>query len=265
MTQPELSAPDLGVTLEGHVAVIEIQRPPNNFLDVELIANIATLLERLDEVPQCRAIVLAAAGKHFCAGGNLKQRLDVEAQGKKFVAATRHVYKEARRLVATRKPIIAAVQGSAIGAGLGLAVVADFRVTCKEARFAANFNSIGFFPGFGLTLTLPRLVGQQNARWLLFTGKRIPGDEAVAMGLADRLVDQEQVRAVAIEMANEIAKCAPLSVQATREALNVEFQTAFRAATERESFEQNWLRETQDYKEGVQASTDRRDASFTGS
>lgn len=255
---------DIGVLLEGHVATVELRRPPNNFLDIDLIANLATELERLDGETQCRSIVLAAAGKHFCAGGNLKQRLEVEARGETFVAPTRHIYKEARRLVVTRKPIVAAVHGSAIGAGLGLAVVADFRVTCKEARFAANFTAIGFHPGFGLTITLPRLIGQQRARWMFFTGKRVPGDEAFAMGLADRLVAQEDVRAVAHEMATEIAKSAPLAVQATRDVLNADFITEFRAATERESFEQNWLRETNDYKEGVKAGFDRRDPVFTG-
>ena len=140
----------------------------------------------------------------------------------------------------------------------------DFRVTCKEARFAANFTAIGFHPGFGLTVTLPRLVGHQKARWLMLTGERIGGEEAVAIGLADRLVEQDQVRAVAIEMAREIASAAPLSVQATRETLNAELIAAFRAATEREAFEQNWLRETNDYREGVEASAARRDPNFTG-
>jgi len=255
---------DIGVERDGHVAIVEIRRPPNNFVDVDLLAHIATTLEELDQDAEVRAIVLAAEGKHFCAGGNLKQRLEVEAEGQRFVPAKRHVYKEARRLVATRKTIVAAVHGSAIGAGLGLAVVADFRVTCKEARFAANFTAIGFHPGFGLTLTLPRLIGQQQARWLMYTGKRITGEEAHAIGLADRLVEQDQVRAVALEMARDIAKAAPLSVQATRETMNADLVAAFRAATERESFEQNWLRETNDYKEGVEASTERRDPNFSG-
>lgn len=255
---------DIGVEKDGHVAIVEIRRPPNNFIDVDLLDHIATTLEELDQDVDVRAVVLAAAGKHFCAGGNLKQRLEVEAKGEKFVPAKRHVYKEARRLIATRKPIVAAVHGAAIGAGLGLAVFPDFRVTCKEARFAANFTAIGFFPGFGLTVTLPRLIGQQKARWLMLTGKRITGEEAYAIGLADRLVEQDQVRTVALEMAREIAAAAPLSVQATRDALNVELVAAFRAATERESFEQNWLRETNDYKEGVEASTARRDPTFTG-
>lgn len=262
----ESAAPngDVGVTLDGHVATIEMRRPPNNFMDVDLIAAIGTALEQLDGEPECRSIVLAAAGKHFCAGGNLKQRLEVEAGGGKFVPPTRHPYKEARRLVATRKPIVAAVHGSAIGAGLGLAAIADFRVTCKEARFAANFAAIGFHPGFGLTLTLPKLVGQQRARWMFFAGQRITGEEAYAWGLADRLVEQDSVRAVAHEMAADIAKAGPLSVQATRETLNADFLAAFRAATEREAFEQNWLRETNDYKEGVQAGFDRRPPVFTG-
>jgi enoyl-CoA hydratase/carnithine racemase len=255
---------DIGWTQEGHVTVVEIRRPPNNFLDVELIGDLATVLEQLDDDAQCRAGVLAAAGKHFCAGGNLKQRLDVEARGEKFVPSGRHIYLEARRLVETRKPIVAAVQGAAIGAGLGLAVVADFRVTCSEARFAANFTAIGFAPGFGLTYTLPRLIGQQRARELFYSGRRIPGDEAHAIGLADRLVAQDQVRAAAVAMATEIARSAPLSIQATRDMLNVEHVAAFRAATEREAFAQNILRETNDYREGVQAATDRRDPVFTG-
>jgi enoyl-CoA hydratase/carnithine racemase len=255
---------NIGVTMDGHVAVVELRRPPNNFLDVDLIADLATALERLDDEPRCRSVVLAAEGKHFCAGGNLKQRLEAEARGEAFVPATRHIYKEARRLVRTRKPIVAAVQGSAIGAGLGLALIADFRVTCKEARFAANFTAIGFHPGFGLTVTLPRLIGKQRARWMLLTGNRIPGEEAYAMGLADRLVAQDQVRSVAHDMASEIARAAPLAVQATRESLDADFIAAFRAATEREAFEQNWLRETHDYREGVQAASERRDPAFTG-
>ena len=255
---------DIGVALDGHVAVVELQRPPNNFLDVDLIAGLATILEKLDEEPDCRSIVVAAEGKHFCAGGNLQQRLEVEARGEAFVPPARHIYKEARRLVQTRKPIVAAIQGSAIGAGLGLALVADFRVTCKEARFSANFTSIGFHPGFGMTVTLPRLVGAQRARWMFLSGVRLPGDDAFAMGLADRLVMRDQVRPIALEMASQIAHAAPLAVQATRETLNLDFIDAFRRATEREAFEQNWLRETHDYREGVQASSQRRAPSFTG-
>ena len=255
---------DVGVSIEGHVATVEIRRPPNNFLDIELIGSLASALEALDDETNVRAIVLAAAGKHFCAGANIKKRLDDQDAGKPQPAPGRHLYHEAQRLVATRKPIVAAVHGSAIGAGLGLALVADFRVTCKEARLAANFTAMGYHPGFGMTVTLPRVVGHQKARWLFLTGKRIPGEEAYAIGLADRLVPQEEVRAAAQEMAGEIAKAGPLGVQFARETLNLDLVPAFRAATEREMFQQNVLRETSDFKEGVRAGFDRREPVFTG-
>ena len=258
-----LSNAYIGVSMNGHVATVELQRPPNNFLDVDLIASLAAVLEALDEDIECRSIVLAAAGKHFCAGANLKKRIEDEAAGKP-TARPRHLYHEAQRLVQTRKPIVAAVHGSAIGAGLGLALVADFRVTCKEARLAANFAALGYHPGFGMTVTLPRLVGHQTAKWLFLTGRRVPGDEAVAMGLADRLVEQDKVRETAQLMAAQLAQSGPLAVQATRETLNNDLIPAFRAATEREAFQQQMLRETNDFKEGVKAGFDRREPRFTG-
>ena len=104
------------------------------------------------------------------------------------------------------------MHGAAVGGGLGLALVADFRVTCQEARFSANFNRLGFHPGFGLTATLPRLVGAQQAALLFYTGRRIPGDEAVRIGLADVLVPQAEVRSAAQALALEIAQSAPLAV-----------------------------------------------------
>ncbi len=259
-----MSTEEVGFCIENHVATVELRRPPNNFLDIDLIGALATVLEALDKDASCRAIVLAAAGKHFCAGANLKKRVDDEAAGKPQAARPRHLYHEAQRLVQTKKPIIAAVHGSAIGAGLGLALVADFRVTCKEARLAANFCSLGYHPGFGMTYTLPRLVGDQTAKWLFLTGRRVPGDEAVEMGLADRLVAQDDVRKVATEMATELANSAPLAVQAARETLNAGHFEAFRAATEREAFQQTMLRETNDFKEGVKAGFDRRAPMFTG-
>jgi enoyl-CoA hydratase/carnithine racemase len=259
-----MSSEEIGVSIDGHIATVELRRPPNNFLDIDLIGHLADALESLDRDTNVRAVVLAAAGKHFCAGANLKKRVDDEAAGKKAVTQPRHLYHEAQRLAATRKPIVAAVHGSAIGAGLGLALVADFRVTCKEARLAANFCAIGYHPGFGMTYTLPRLVGHQTAKWLFLTGRRLPGDEAFKLGLADRLVEQDQVRAVAHEMAAELAKSAPLAVQAARESLTLDAMAAFRAATEREAFMQNMLRETNDFKEGVKAGFDRREPVYTG-
>ena len=258
----DLGNDEIGVSMEGHVATVELRRPPNNFLDLDLIAGLASALEALDRDPACRSVVLAAAGKHFCAGANLVKRLD---EGQPTKVQRRHLYHEAQRLVQTRKPVVAAVHGSAIGAGLGLALVADFRVSCKEARLAANFAALGYHPGFGMTATLPRIVGHQRAQWLFYTGRRVPGDEAFAMGLVDRLVEQDKVREAAHEIAAELAQIAPLALQATRETARRDLVPAFRAATEREAFQQQWLRETNDFKEGVRASAERRPAKFTGS
>jgi enoyl-CoA hydratase/carnithine racemase len=255
---------DLDVRLEGHVATVEIRRPPNNFFDTALISAIADAFEDLDRQTICRAIVLGAQGRAFCAGADLSKPPGVPDRDPSRPPPP-HLYKEAARLFRARKPVVAAVHGPAIGGGLGLALVADFRVTCTRARFAANFNRLGFHPGFGLTVTLPRLVGPQRAAWLFYTGRRIPGDEAVAMGLADLLVAETEVRTRAQALAQEIAQSAPLAVLSTRATLRRGLVDQIEAATERELVEQEWQRKTADFREGVTAAAERRLPNFHGS
>ena len=156
------------------------------------------------------------------------------------------------------------MQGAAIGGGLGLALAADFRVTCSEGRFSANFNRLGFHPGFSLTYTLPRLVGQQKANLLFYTGRRVTGEEAVAMGMADVLVPLAEVRSAAVALATEIAQSAPLAVMSTRETMRRGFADGAEAATERELVEQDWTRKTDDFKEGVKAWAEKRLPDFKG-
>jgi enoyl-CoA hydratase/carnithine racemase len=256
---------DIGVSLDGHVATVEIRRPPHNFFDSDLIAEIGEAFERLDAADACRAIVLCADGRSFCAGADFSKRMDTgTVQEGSRSGAGKHLYKEASRLFRTRKPIIGAIHGAAVGGGLGLACVPDFRVTCSEARFSANFNRLGFHPGFGLTETLPRLVGKQQAALLFYTGRRIPGDEAVRIGLADLLVPQDEVRKASQALALEIAQSAPLAVISTRETMRRGLIDAVDAATERELVEQDWLRRTEDFSEGIKAMADRRLPNFQG-
>src|SRR6202166_3056323 len=201
---------EIGVSLEGMVATVEMRRPPHNFFDSLLIAEIGEAFERLDADSQCRTIVLAAEGRSFCAGADFSKRMDTgTVQEAARSGAGRHLYKEAIRLFRTKKPIVGAVHGAAGGGGLGLALVPEFRVTCGGARVSANFTRLGFHPGFGLTATLPRLVGAQQAALLFYTGRRIPGDEAVKIGLADLLVPHTKVRTAAFALAAEIAQSAP--------------------------------------------------------
>ncbi len=251
------------IARDGQVTVLTLCRPPNNFLDVTLVGAVANTLLALDDDPACRAVVLAAEGKHFCAGADFSHRLD-GAAAPRDAATNRTVYQEACRLVLSKKPVIAAVHGAAIGAGLGLAAVADFRVTCPQARFSANFTRLGMHPGFGLTTTLPRLVGPQKAALLFYTGRRIGGEEAAAIGLADLLVPQPDVHAAALELAHEIAGSAPLAVVAARATLRQGLAEAFQAAALHEEAEQDRQRRTADFREGVRATAERRTPSFTG-
>src|SRR5216683_2103370 len=163
---------EIGVSLDGMVATVEMRRPPHNFFDSLLIAEIGEAFERLDADPACRAIVLAAEGRTFCAGADFSKRVD--------------------------------------------------------------------------------------------TGRRIPGDEAVRIGLADLLVPQAEVRSAAQALALEIAQSAPLAVLSTRETVRRGLVDAIEAATERELVEQDWLRRTEDFQEGIKAMADRRLPDFQG-
>lgn len=252
----------LDVSLQGHVAVVEICRPPHNFFDVPLIANIADAFEALDANPECRAIVLCSQGSAFCAGANF-QAQDAAAV-ERDPNEVNPIYHEALRLFACRKPVVCSIQGPAIGGGLGLALVGDFRITCMEGRFSANFNRLGFHPGFGLSFTLPRLIGLQAAAMLFYTGRRISGDEALSLGLVDELVPNEQVRTRAIELATEIAISSPLAVQSTRATLRAGLVDQIRLAVARESVEQNAQFKTEDFQEGIKAMTERRAPKFHG-
>jgi 2-(1,2-epoxy-1,2-dihydrophenyl)acetyl-CoA isomerase len=240
-----------------HVATVEIHRPPANYFDAALIRELADAYERLDADPSCRALVLCSEGKHFCAGAN-------------FGAATspaddpRSLYREALRLFAAASPVVAAVQGAAVGGGLGLALSADFRVACPASRFSANFARLGFHHGFGLSVTLPALAGQQAALDMLLTGRRVPGEEALSLGLCDRLVDNDDLRAAAHALAAELAQSAPLAVRSIRATLRAALLERLAAALEREASEQERLRATEDFREGVTASLQRRTPRFSG-
>jgi enoyl-CoA hydratase/carnithine racemase len=260
----------IGVTLDDHVATVEIQRPPHNFFDFSLIGQIADAFTQLDDDPACRAIVLAAQGKSFCAGANFGSgredgsgSADFTEEG--FRNTTGKLYREAARLFGCKKPVIGAIQGAAIGGGLGLALVPDFRVVTPEARFAANFAKLGIHPGFGLTVTLPRLIGQQHANLMFFTGRRLTGQQALEIGLADQLVAADQLRDAARALAAEIAENAPLAVVSVRATVRQGLAEAVARATEHELKEQQWLRATNDAAEGIRAVAERRAGNFTGS
>jgi len=251
----------VSVAMDGHVAVVTLNRPPHNFVSVEFMRDLADAMEAVDGDDQARAIVLQAEGRSFSGGADFSSSTDRVASGMDGVNA---LYVEAVRLYSVEKPIVAAVQGAAVGAGLGLALVADFRVVSPEARFAANFVKLGFHPGFGISHALPRIVGRQKAALMLLTGRRIKGEEALAWGLADELVPAEALRGAALRLAQEIAENAPLAVIATRKTLRAGLAAEVRAQTDLEHREQALLRVTEDFAEGVRSVAERRPGKFAG-
>ena len=256
------AAGEIAVSIDAHVATVEICRPPNNFFDFELMRALADVYESLDVDPQCRAIVLCSQGKHFCAGANLNARESWAED--KIDSQAGNLYVEAVRLFRAGKPVVAAVQGAAIGGGLGLALSADFRIACEEARFSANFARLGFHQGFGLSVTLPKLIGAARAELLLLTGRRINGSDAHRLGLAEELVPLARVRERAQEVAGEIAQSAPLAVQSIRATQRAGLADEIARATDHELAEQSRLRQTADFDEGVRAMSERRLPNFAG-
>lgn len=252
-------ASELTVELgDDYVATLEFSRPPTNYFSVGLIEQLAIACEELAASPRCRAIVLCSAGRVFCAGADFA---DKDAIGRPDGA---HLYDFAIRLFEQPLPIVAAIQGAAVGGGLGLALAADFRVAAPEARFAANFALLGIHQGFALSVTLPAAVGQQKAQDLLYTGRRIGAEEAHAIGLADQLTESGQVRVRAHELAAQIAAAAPLAIRSIRATLRGDLAQAARQAMARERAEQERLMQTADWREGLAAVRDRRPARFAG-
>ena len=247
-------------SINGHVATVVLDRPPHNHVDLEVMTALADTFDALDADERCRAVVLTTVGKVFCGGADLAPA-GLLGGGEAGLAL---FYRHAARLFSTRKPIVAAVQGAAVGAGLGLALVADFRVAAPEARFAANFVKLGFHAGFGITHTLPRVVGMQRASLMLQTARRIAGAEALAWGLVDAVAPLPELTAAAQALAAELAENAPLAVEATRATLRARLVDTFVAQTRHELAEQARLMATADFAEGVRAVSERRPGAFTG-
>jgi 2-(1,2-epoxy-1,2-dihydrophenyl)acetyl-CoA isomerase len=249
--------PDVTVDVADLIAVVEIHRPPNNFFDADLVGALADAIESAEANASVRAIVLCSEGKNFCAGAALGSDDDPSR-------TPLAVYRQGLRLFTGTRPIVAAVQGAAVGGGLGLALAADFRVATPVSRFHCNFSRLGFHHGFGVTVTLPAVVGQQRALELLYTGGQVRGDDALRLGLCDRMVPASGLRAEALALAGEIATSGPLAVQSIRRTMRGDLAERLHQAMERESEAQNVLRTTEDFAEGVRAMAERRPPRFVG-
>lgn len=252
---------DLSATVdEKHVGVVEFTRGPNNFFSLELLDAIADAYGAL-HAQGARALVLASGGRHFCAGADFATDRD---RMRPADPNERHLYAAGVRLIDQPLPVVAAVHGAAVGGGLGLALTCDFRVASTDARFHAPFARLGLHHGFGLSALLPRVVGQQSAARLLYTGERISASRALAIGLCDEVAEPDELRAAAIEFAGQIAANAPIALQDIRATVRGDLVNEYRAATAHERSMQDEHKLTADFAEGVKASLERRPPQFEG-
>ncbi|WP_223167334.1 enoyl-CoA hydratase/isomerase family protein [Nonomuraea sp. SYSU D8015] len=252
---------DLSVTVENGVGLLEMRRPPANYFDEQLIGLLVDAARELDGSADCRVLVLTSEGRHFCAGADFGTGGAFDGDR---VAVAQRLYRRAAQLFEIRTPIIAAVQGAAVGGGLGLACAADFRVADEHTRFVANFAMLGFHQGFGLSVTLPEIVGRQAAADMLLSARPVRGQEAHRIGLADRLAEPGRPREHALAWAHKLASAAPLAVRSIRSTLRAGLARRVAEALEHELAEQARLWATEDCAEGIAASLERRPPVFRG-
>lgn len=238
------------------VGILTFSKAPSNHIDTPLMKALAEQLEANDNDPACRVNLLCSAGKVYCAGGDLvSDDSDISNDPGPF-------YEQVMRIYRVRKPIVTVVQGAAVGAGLGLAVAADFRVASINARFCANFTHLGVHPGFGLSVTLPRLIGEQKAALMFYTGRRINAEQALALGLVDEVCEHDQAFERGLGLAQELAISSPRALQLTRETLRLGLADHIEEVNMRERRIQLTQFGTAEMAEGVAAMSERRAPNF---
>lgn len=249
---------DVSVERDGYLARVGIHRPPANYFDAALVSQLAEALEELDGDGTTRAVVLWSEGRHFCAGAKLDGGTGDPSRSPLVL------YEQGIRLFRTQLPIVAAVQGAAVGGGLGLALAADLRVATPETRFDCNFAKLGFHHGFGITVTLPATVGRQRAVDILLRAGTLLGEEALSAGLCDRLVSAEALMATASALAGELASNGPLAVRAIRRTMRAALAEEVWQAMQVEAAAQSILAASADFAEGVRAMAERRAPEWVG-
>ena len=232
------------------IVTLTLNRPERlNALGDTLREELYDAIVRLSDDPEARVIVITGAGRGFCAGGDMKAAHEAQEGGRDRALLDRVAPLRDKVVLAIRdspKPIIAAVNGAAAGAGMNLALACDLRIASTAARFGQTFVKRGLHVDWGGTYFLPRLVGMAKACELIFTGEMISAEEADALGLLNALVPPEQLISATYELARKLADGPPISIRLAKRALYHNQDVDLRAALEFETFAQNVCRETED-------------------
>jgi enoyl-CoA hydratase len=247
---------------EGNLAIVTINRPKAlNALNSETLKDLDLVLENLESDKNIYCVVLTGAGeKAFVAGADISEMKDLsEEEGKEFGLLGNKVF---RRLEKLDKPVIAAISGFALGGGCELAMACDIRIASERARFAQPEAGLGITPGFGGTQRLPRLVGEGKAKELIYTCAMIKADEALRIGLVNKVVPLESLMDEARAMANLIIANAPIAVKLCKDAINRGMQVDMDSAIVIEAEDFGKCFSTEDQKEGMTAFIEKRNKNF---
>ena len=249
---------------DGRVVTVTIDRPGQmNAMNTALGEDLLACFDALARDPDARAVVFTGAGdRAFCAGGDLKERQGMSDEAWR---AQHVVFEQAAfRILRCPIPVIAAVEGAALGGGCELAILSDFIVASETAVFGMPETTLGIFPGIGGTQLLPRIVGAPLAKELIFTGRRVEATEAKAIGLVNHVVPRGQARARALEIAATIAENGPVAVRQAKKAINWGSETDLETGMALAIEAYNVTVTTEDRLEGVRAFNEKRKPNFKG-
>ncbi|MDE3060089.1 MAG: enoyl-CoA hydratase/isomerase family protein [Pseudomonadota bacterium] len=247
--------------IDNAIAIAAFNRPDAaNALNAQMALEINDLFASLST--GIRAVILTGEGRHFCAGADLKERKGMdEAQWHR----QHHAFEEAlKAIMACEIPVIAAVNGAAMGGGLELALTCDFIYAAENARFALTETTLGIIPGMGGTQRLPRAVGMARAKELIFSGKSFTAAEALEWGMVNRICPPESLMGKALACAATIAANAPLAVKSAKKSINEGINLTIPQALQCELAHYAPLLPTADRREGIDAFNEKRKPRFTG-
>lgn len=250
------------------VATLTLNRPERmNTISGPMLDRLAALLVQADEDPAVRVVVLTGTGRAFCAGLDLNAATKGDGIGSSASAmsATLDLRNTPPTVLnAMDTPVICALNGSAAGYGMDLAIGCDIRVMAAGAKLAPAFVKRGIVPESGGTWLLPRMLGWAKAAEIIFTGRTLPAEECLQLGLVNRVVPDEAVATAAQDMAQEIAANAPLAVQASKRMMRMGLDESFATHVQHVYLQLLPLFRTSDFQEGMRAFLEKRPAEFTG-
>ncbi len=252
---------NLIIQREGNIRIVKINNPQSmNALNSEVLSELDQAFSEIENDPQTNVVILTGEGRAFVAGADISQMSTMNAaQGKDFGVQGSKVF---RKIELLPKPVIAAINGFALGGGCELALACDIRIASAKAKIGQPEVGLGITPGFSGTQRLPRIVGEGRAKELIYTAKAITADEAFRIGLVNRVVEPEQLMDEAMALAKTIAKNAPIAVRFSKEAVNRGMQTDIDTAIAIENDLFALCFSTEDQKEGMKAFFEKRPAEW---